>query len=491
MRPRSLRARLALWHAAILGLTLAALAGLTLFLLRGFLHSRADQALEQYAETTAAIVAAEVREARINGRREPPRFLNRDLQEWGRKIQIIDAHGKLVERSASLGNQRLPATMDARLAGLKGVVSRETVTGLDEFPVRVVTVPVQMGKDTPYLVQAAASLEGIEDALNRAGTILGVLTPTVFVISLLGGWVLVGRSLRPVDEITRTALAIEHTNLDRRISAPGSDDEIARLASAFNEMIARLDQSFRQIQQFSADASHELKTPLTSIRGEAEVALMREATPEEYRTVLRSIVDETERMTAIVDNLLLLARADAEQIQIRRERVPVHELVMEVFEQLGPLARRKNVTLDVAALDEASVSGDPLWLRQILVNLVNNAIKYTPAGGSVQLSLTTDHRSATSQAPEARVSVSDTGPGIPAEHLPHLFNRFYRVDSGRSRDAGGVGLGLNIAKWAAESHGGRIEVASEPGRGSTFILVLPLEQPVARLAESGPLTKIS
>src|SRR5437667_11817301 len=313
MKPRSLRARLALWHAAILGLTLASLSALTLFLLRGFLHSRADQTLEQYAETTAAIVASEIRDARIN-RRPLRRFLESDLQDWSRRIQIIDASGNPIEHSVNL-TKRLPATMDARLNGMKGIITHETFDGLEEFPVRVGTVPVQMGKETPYLVQAAASLEGIEDALNRAGTILGVLTPTVFVISLLGGWILVGRSLRPVDEITRTALAIEHTKLDRRIATPGSDDEIARLASAFNEMIARLDQSFRQIQQFSADASHELKTPLTSIRGEAEVALMGEHGVEDYREALRSIVAETERMNAIVENLLILARADAEQIQ--------------------------------------------------------------------------------------------------------------------------------------------------------------------------------
>ena len=331
MKPRSLRARLALWHAALLGLTLASLSALTLLLLRGFLHTRADETLVQYAETTAAIVASEIREARLNRRAERPRFLNRELQEWGRQIQIINANGKLVERSAGLGNQKLPSTMDARLAGMRGLTSRETFDGLGEFPVRVITVPVHLGRQTPYLVQAAASLEGIEDALNRAGLILGILTPIVFVVSLLGGWLLVRRSLRPVDEMTRTAIAIEHTNLDTRITAQGSDDEIARLASAFNEMIARLGQSFRQIQQFSADASHELKTPLTSIRGEAEVALLSNLTPEEHRKTLKSIVEETERMSSIVDNLLLLARADAAQIQVKEDQVKLHELVMEVY----------------------------------------------------------------------------------------------------------------------------------------------------------------
>ena len=466
MKPRSLRARLTLWHAGLLGLTLATLSVLTLFLLRGFLHTRADRALEQYAETTAAIVAAELREARLNRRGERPRFLNRELQEWGRQIQIIDLNGNPVERSAGLGNQKLPATMDARLAAKKGNITRETFNNLGEFPVRVVTVPVQMGRQIPYLVQAAASLEGIEDALNRAGLILGVLTPAVFIISLLGGWFLVGKSLRPVDEMTRTALAIEHTNLDKRIAPPGSDDEIARLAGAFNEMIARLDQSFRQVQQFSADASHELKTPLTSIRGEAEVALMGDRSPEEYRKALKSIVEETERMSSIVENLLLLARADAAQIKVKRDRVRLHELLMDVYEQLEPLARRKRIELDVKRLDDAEVHGDSLWLRQITINLLNNAIKYTPTYGAITITLESSDE-------EARLAIQDTGPGIPREHLPHIFDRFYRVDSGRSRDAGGVGLGLNIARWAAEAHDGRIEVESEAGKGSTFTLVLP------------------
>ena len=203
---------------------------------------------------------------------------------------------------------------------------------------------------------------------------------------------------------------------------------------------------------------------------------MSDLTTEEHRKVLKSIVDEVERMSAIVENLLLLARADAEQIQVRRKRVSLDEIVMQVYEQMEGLARRKQISLDIAAMEEAAVSGDGLWLGQIITNLVNNALKYTPEGGAVTISLTVENEPAEGGAPTpmARVAIADTGPGIPAEHLPRIFDRFYRVDSGRSRDAGGVGLGLNIAQWAAESHGGRIEVQSEVGKGSVFSLLLPI-----------------
>jgi len=306
----------------------------------------------------------------------------------------------------------------------------------------------------------------------------------------------VGRALKPVDEMTRTALSIESKHLDLRLSPPQTDNEIGRLAGALNEMIARLDKSFRQIERFSADASHELKTPLTTIRGEAEVALMSDLPPEGYHQTLRSIIEETERLSFIVNNLLLLSRADADQVRLKHEPVALHEIAMAAYEPMARLAHRKNITLDIDAMEEVNLRGDALWLQQLITNLLVNAINYTPEGGCVALSLIQEdieEEGAPAEAQKRRekklegaegatpaptaiavLAVRDTGPGIPAEHLPYLFDRFYRVDSGRSRDQGGSGLGLNIAHWIAESHGGQIAVASEVGKGTTFTVRLPV-----------------
>lgn len=488
MKLRSLRAQLSLWHAALLAVTLVSLAGLTYVMLRQMLHSRADAALEDYAETTAKTIAATLYQSTV-GQRQLPKFLSNDLQSWGRYIQVIDSRGNVREVSDALRSHPLPVSTTALVRGMKGLSTFETVTNLGEHPVRIVTVPVQMGSKVDYLVQAGASLEGVDATLQRASAILLVLTPSVLLVGMLGGWLLVGRSLKPVDEMTRTALEIESTSLDRRIVPPRTDDEIGRLAAAFNEMIARLDRSFRQIQQFTADASHELKTPLTTMRGEAEVALMSDLTPAEYRNALRSVIEEVERMSAIVENLLLLARTDANAVQLRRKTVALHEIVMTVYEQMEAIARRKGVSLELEEIDEAHVEGDPLWLQQIVTNLLNNAVKYTTEGGTVSVecrgsSVEGQHtmdewggnENVTRHPSLVTLVVRDTGVGIPPEHLPHIFDRFYRVDAGRSRDAGGSGLGLNIVKWAVEAHGGTIEVESAVGKGTTFTVRLPQSQ---------------
>ncbi|MCX6380105.1 MAG: heavy metal sensor histidine kinase [Armatimonadetes bacterium] len=474
---RSLRAQLALWYGAILALTLLLLSVFTLLLLRQYLTSRADDTLKLHATDTSRTIAAILYRYNTENPGRPPSpdiekaFIdNNDLQSWGRYVQVINPYGNPVVRSDALKTIPLPRLDEALQDGLKGKTRFDTESKLGEYPVRIVSVPVVMGQNVPYIVQVGASVEGVDTALTRAANLLLILTPSVFLIALLGGGILVGRALKPVDDMTQAALTIESKRLDVRIVPPRSDNEISRLASALNEMIARLDKSFRQIERFSADASHELKTPLTAMRGEAEVALMGEKTPHEYQETLRSVIEETERLSSIVTNLLLLARADANQVKLRQEEVSLDEIAMEAFEGVESLARRKHISLDIAEMDETPLLGDSLWLQQLAANLLQNAVNYTPEGGSVVLSV---RREAVEGEVFAVLSVEDTGHGIPEEHLPHIFDRFYRVDSGRSREQGGSGLGLNIVRWIAESHGGTIAVTSAVGQGSTFEVRLP------------------
>jgi heavy metal sensor kinase len=472
---QGLRAQLGLWHAGLMAFTLLGLAGFTFVLLITFLNSRADAALLEHADVTARELAA----ALYRGRGDPsapsplrPGMFD-DLRSWGRYVQVVDGRGVVRERSDGLRSHPLPVSADALRRGLAGQVTFETVPGLGEHPVRIVTVPVRLGEEIPFLVQSATSLEGVEAALQRAGWILAVLTPTVFVISLIGGWLLVGRALRRVDALTQTALDIQATNLEGRIRHAGANDEIGRLAHAFDQMIARLDRSFQQARRFSADASHELKTPLTAIRGEAEVALMGELAPEEYRRSLQSILESSERMSEVVESLLLLSRVDAGQDLIRTDPVELDALARAAVDRLAPYAREQGVALGLGSLAGVTVAGDPLWLNQVLTNLITNGLKYTPAGGTVTVSVA-------ASGDLAEITVTDTGIGIAAEHLPHIFDRFYRVDSGRARSQapgakqpGGTGLGLSITRWAVEQHGGTLHVDSAPGRGSTFRVRLP------------------
>lgn len=478
---RSLRAQLALWYGGVLALTLLLLSGFTLLLLRQYLTSRADSALQSQATDAARAIAATLYRYNSENPGAPPppemekAFIdNNDQQSWGRYVQVVNPYGNPVARSDALKTIPLPRLDEALQDGLKGNTRFDTESKLGEYPVRIVTTPVMMGKSVPYLVQVGASVEGVDVALTRASNLLLILTPSVFLIALLGGGALVGRALKPVDDMTQAALTIESKRLDVRIAPPRTDNEISRLASALNTMIARLDKSFRQIERFSADASHELKTPLTAMRGEAEVALMGEKTPAEYQQTLRSVIEETERLSAIVTNLLLLARADANQVKLRREQVSLDEIAMSAYEGVEPLARRKRIALNIGDMDETPLLGDSLWLQQLAANLLQNAVNYTPEGGCATLSV---RREEVDGEVFAVLSVEDTGRGIPEEHLPHIFDRFYRVDAGRNREQGGSGLGLNIVRWIAESHGGVIAVSSEIGVGTSFTVRIPASPP--------------
>jgi len=464
---KGLRAHLCLWHAGLMALTLLLLAGFTYALLGGVLHSRADAALTELADTTARQIAiALYSQPRAASERRYPAFLSDDLRNWGRYIQLVDPQSHILEKSDGLDTHPLPVSARALRRGLEGRTTLETFPGLGEHPVRVATVPVQMGSRVPLMVQAGTSLEGVEAALQRTGWILVVLTPLVFLLALVGNYIVVGRTLGRVDLLTQTALEIQHSNLQRRIRHTGPQDEIGRLASAFDEMIARLDQSFQQVRRFSADASHELKTPLTAIRAEAELGLMADMSPEGYRQSLTSVLESAERMSEIVESLLLLARADAGQQLLRRETVDLAELTLETVDRLTGMAERHGVRVEMVESGEAMTEGDPLWIGQIASNLISNAVKYTPREGRVEVRVRPSDG-------WAELMVRDTGIGIAADDLPHIFDRFYRVDKGRARATGGTGLGLSITRWATEAHGGEIAVQSTPGEGSVFTVRFP------------------
>jgi len=294
--------------------------------------------------------------------------------------------------------------------------------------------------------------------------------------------------LKPVDQITQTARMITSQNLNQRIPPPKVRDEIARLAETFNEMITRLDQSFRQIKQFSSDASHELKTPLTILRGEVEVTLRKERTSSEYQQTLKSNLEEVDRMTQIVNDLLLLSKADNGEIQFNLKEMDLSEILREIVAQAHILARTKNLQIHTLLPEErVTILGDHLRIRELFLNLIENAIKYTEEGGGITIYLSKD--GVTSSGKDeggsrevennglAEIKVTDTGIGIAEEDQERIFDRFFRVDKARSREQGGSGLGLSICKWIVEAHQGEISVESEIGKGSSFIVRLPLRHP--------------
>jgi heavy metal sensor kinase len=319
------------------------------------------------------------------------------------------------------------------------------------------------------ILRVGISLQPTVDMLDRLLLALLIASPLAVIVSLLGGWFLAGRALRPVDSITHAAQRIAAGDLTQRIMTPRSTDEIGRLASTFNNMIARLEVSFRQIRQFSADASHELRTPLTITKGETELALRRPRGAEDYRQVLESNLEEIDRMSRIVDELLFLSRADLGEIKLKQAPVQLDELVREIQQQALVLGKDRQVETVVKDIAPMMVSGDDLRLRELLLNLIDNAIKYSHPGDTVELSLVPNGQ-------KGEFSVKDQGIGISLEDQPRIFDRFYRTDSARSHSTKGTGLGLSISKWIVETHKGSIRVQSMPNHGSCFTVLLPLSQ---------------
>ncbi len=333
--------------------------------------------------------------------------------------------------------------------------------------IRVLTQKIQPSTGPTSILQFATVIDAKEvpSQINRDTTPRGhVFSVTFFILLLLTpvfGYFFMKRAFAPIHTLVTLARNISAEDLSHRIEGVNSRDEIGELADTFNEMIARLDSSFQHIRQFSGDVAHELKTPLTALKGELDVALRKERSPEEYRDILSSVLEDTENLDHIIEDLLFLSRLDAQSLSISFNRVSLDDIVLEMYESTLNMAQKRQISLALRSLDSADITGDAGLIKRLLTNLIVNAIHYTPEGGTVELSV-----EATEEA--VRVTVRDTGIGIPEDVLPHIFDRFYRVDPSRAHETGGSGLGLAIAQKIADVHQARIDVDSQIGAGTTF-----------------------
>ncbi|HEY3383364.1 MAG TPA: ATP-binding protein [Vicinamibacterales bacterium] len=322
-------------------------------------------------------------------------------------------------------------------------------------------------------LRLASSEEAARHELREFSTALLVSLPLAFGVAVAAGYWLARRALAPVAAMTARARQITADRLDDRLPIENPQDEFGQLALVFNDALARLQRSFETLRRFTADASHELRTPLTAIRSVGEVGLRERRGEAEYREMVGSILEEADRLTKLVDSLLTLSRADAGRVGLSTAPLDLAETAREAVDDLGVLAEEKRQTIELVSEGPVPVRADRTTIRQAVINLLDNAIKFSPDDSRIRVVVRQD-------ASRAVLEVADDGPGIAAEHLPHLFERFYRVDGARSAAAGGAGLGLSIAQWSIEANGGQLEAESSLGHGSVFRIVLALDKSLPR-----------
>ena len=456
--PRSLRARLTLWYTAALGGLLLALGAVAFVLLDHGLRRTADVSLESLARTVAESSRAPAPDGDFA--RALSSLLGPAAAE--RFFELLDPRGRRDPRLGPSGRPPLPLDAQTLHDTERGISSFRTVRlPGSAAPIRVLTMPVMEAGRPVQLVQAAMSLEVVDAARRRFLLVLAGLLPLALLGAAAGGWWLAGRALAPVDAMVESTRRIGAEDLSRRLTADTTDDELGRLAAVLNDMLGRLERSFTAAQQFSADAAHELRTPLTILRGELDVALAAAPAGASHRSALESCLEEVDRLSSLVEDLLFLARADAGADPPPAETVDLAAVVGDAAPALEALAARADVRLDIAAAPAPARGSGPLLFR-VVFNLVENAIKHGGAGARVWIGTGTDRD-------QAILEVCDDGPGIPPASRDHIFDRFHRGDPARER--GGAGLGLAITKAIVDLHRGAITVVAGPR--TCFRVTLP------------------
>jgi heavy metal sensor kinase len=460
MNTRSLRFRLIIWYAGLLSAVFIVFNVAMCQLLRNYLQRSLAESLLRRADQIAVSLLADVQKTgehyvvdEIKARYAP--------ENYDRYIRITRADGSILYASG-------PAA-DFDPAGLPPVSQAEStrIALLPDHNRLLVTAKVyQSPSGRRYLIESGGPTKDIEMTLGRLVVLLLLGVPLVALVAVGGGFLLVGRALAPVVQIARSAEQITLHNLDDRLPLTHTGDELEQLSLALNRMIVRLREAFEQNRRFLADASHELRTPLTALRGELE-SVIEEARLPHVRDRVGSALEEVERLAKIVETLLAISRLEAGEAQRAWARFDLAKLAASTADQMALLAEDKGVSVTCDLENNVTIEGDQARIKQVVVNLLDNAIKYTPPGGSIRLSVRACGQ-------KAVMEVIDTGIGIPAAALPHVFDRFFRVDEARSRTIDGAGLGLAIVKSICNAHGGLVEVDSADSRGSRFRVELPL-----------------
>ena len=461
IRAIPIRIRLAAWYFAIMALGMSALGWLALAGMKSSFRATVD---EHLADRMNSVVELLIRSAQgqANGSLANEFREHSELGTEESLLQVADEDGNWIYQSRWIKNHPLPNPIPV---GRRGPFANVRV---GRMPLRIMSRNVAAGGHS-YTIQVAEAMDDYYEAVGRFHVGLLVLTPLLLIAASVAGYWMSQKALAPVDQITKAAQNIHAHNLSARVTFPQSRDEVQRLGETLNAMLERIDSAMKKTLQFTADASHELRTPVALMRTRAELALRHPRTEPEYRETIEQLHAELVRTSGLVERLMLLSRADSGAIPLRFSPLDLTEIVRDVVQQSEALAEHKQVSVQANLADDpVRINGDPQFLRQLLMILIDNALKYTPAPGSVTVTLTKTETSAV-------VSVSDTGIGIDASDLENIFDRFYRADKARSRESGGAGLGLAIGRWIVETHGGTITVESKTGTGSSFRVTLPLQ----------------
>src|SRR6516164_2103808 len=452
VQPRSVRVRLTLWYVGVMLLVLGVYAGAVYAVVRNNSSQRLDDRLRDDFDWASDMLAQ-----RPDGSIAPYDETGEGDSPW---LQVYGLNGQLLYKTPEARRNPVPSSDVLAKEADERIVTIPSVSP----PYRVMSGSARIG-GRPVVVQVARSEASIIQDQRQLLYVLLLGLPVAVALASVCGYALARRALAPVDRMAERARSINAEQLNARLPVDNPADELGRLATVFNETLMRLESSFDQMRRFTADASHELRTPLTAIRSVGEVGLRGRRDEAAYREIIGSMLEEVDRLALLVDKLLTLSRADTGRASLNVDVVDIAQLAEEVAEQLSVLAEEREQTISVRFEVAPRWLGDRMVLRQALLNLVDNAIKYTPVGGKIEI--------AVAQAPEGTIiDVTDTGPGIPSDLQSRIFDRFYRVDKARSRENGGTGLGLAIAKWAVEVNGGRLTLEPTNGAGSRFRITL-------------------